>query len=114
MPLNMHPTDKTLSKASIIEEKQHIKNLHYKVYTAKFDKEFDPYTEKDNQKALDIFNKKFDTKITMKQINSKEIEDELKYNLKLSNEAMIQGTPTVFFDGEIDNMRNKYLKYIMK
>ncbi len=112
MPLSMHPTAKTLVKASIFAHKKGIKNVDYKVYTAEFEKDFDAYKEKDNKKVLAIFNKKLKTNFTMKQINSKEIKDELKYGLKLSDDALVQGTPTIFFDGEIDPMRNKYLKYI--
>ncbi len=112
MPLAMHPTAKTLVKASFVAKKQGIKDIDYKVYTANFEEYFDAYEEKDNKKVLGIFNKKFNTNITMKQINSKDIEDEVKHNLKLSDKAMIQGTPTIFFDGEIDIMRNKYKKFL--
>jgi thiol-disulfide isomerase/thioredoxin len=112
MPLSMHPPAKTIVKASMIAAKQGIKNVTYKVYTANFEEHFDAYEEKDNKKVLKIFNKKLNTNITMKQINSKELTKELKHSLKLSDDAMVQGTPTVFFDGKIDQMRDKYLKYI--
>jgi len=112
MPLDMHPTAKLIVKATLIAKKQGIKDIDYKVYTANFNKQFDPYKEKNKQKVLDIFNKKFNTKITMKQINSKDINKEIEHSSKLTNEALVQGTPTVFFDKEIDSMRNKYLKYL--
>ena len=112
MPLDMHPMAKLLVKASSIAKKQGIKDIDYKVYTANFEKSFDPYEEKDENKVLKIFNNKFNTNITMKQINSKELNDELEHHLQLSNDALIQGTPTIFFDGEIDPMRNKYKRYI--
>jgi len=112
MPLDMHPTAKTLVKASILAHHQGIKDIDYKVYTAEFEKDFDAYEEKDEQKVLDLFNKRFKTNFTMKQINSDDIKEELKYNEKLTDDALVQGTPTVFFDNEIDPMRNKYLKYL--
>jgi protein-disulfide isomerase len=112
MPLDMHPTARMLVKASILAQRQGIKDIDYKVYTANFDDSFDAYRERDKQKVLDIFNKKFNTKITMKQINAKELEDEVKYTLKLAEDALVNGTPTLFFDGEIDTMRDKYLQYI--
>ena len=112
MPLDMHPTAKLLTKASIIAHINGIKDIEYKVYTANFEKDFDPYKEKDEKKVLKLFNKKFNTNITMAEIDSKTIKDKLKYGLKLSDEAMVQGTPTIFFDGKIDPMRNEYLKYI--
>ncbi len=112
MPLDMHPTARLLGKATVLAKHQGLKNMDYKVYTAKFDEKFDAYEEKDEKKVLDIFNKQFNTKITIRQINSKELEKEVKYNLQLAEEALVKGTPTVFFNGEIDQMRNKYLKYL--
>jgi len=112
MPLDMHPTARLLVKASIIANHKGIEDIDYKVYTANFDNDFDAYKEKDEKKVLKIFNKRFNTNITMKQINAKELEEEVKYTLKLADEALVNGTPTVFFDGEIDSMRNRYLKYI--
>ena len=112
MPLDMHPTAKLISKASIIAKKQGVKYVTYKVYTANFEEDFDAYEERDNQKVLNIFNKKLNTKITMKQINSQELKRDIQYSSKLSDDAMVQGTPTMFFDGEIDPMRNKYIQYI--
>lgn len=113
MPLDrLHPTARTLIKASKVAVAQGVKDVHMKVYTAKFDKFYDPYSEKDNQKALDAFNKVLGTKITMKQLENKKIVSELKHHIKLSDEAMIAGTPTIFFDGEVDVMRNKYKSVI--
>ncbi len=112
MPLDMHPTAKLLVKASILAHQQGIKNIDYKVYTANFEKDFDAYKEKDKKKVLKIFNKRFKTKITMKQINSKKLNNKIKYDLNLAENALVNGTPTLFFDGKIDTMRNKYEKYI--
>ena len=100
------------ARASQIAKNQGVKDIDYKVYTADFEKSFDPYEEKNKQKELKIFNKRFGTKITMKQINNSKLKDELKHHLKLADEAMIQGTPTLFFDSEIDTTGDKYKKYI--
>jgi len=112
MPLDMHPTARLLVKAVELAKKEGVKNIDYKVYTANFEKDFHPYKEKDDAKVLKIFNKKFGTNITMKDINNKHLEDEVKYSLQLASEALVQGTPTMFFDGDIDTMRNKYKKYL--
>ena len=109
MPLDrLHPTARTLVKASKIAKAQGVKDVDYKVYTADFHKYFDPYQEKDKQKALDAFNKVLKTNITMKQLENKSIKESIEKHIKLADEAMIQGTPTIFFDGEVDLMRNKY------
>ncbi|HIP13469.1 MAG TPA: hypothetical protein EYG73_12220, partial [Arcobacter sp.] len=73
---------------------------------------FDAYKNKDNQKSLDAFNKVLATSITMKQINNKKINEKLEYDMKLANDAIITGTPTLFLDGEIDLTRSQYKKFI--
>ena len=120
MPLNMHPTAKTLCKASMIAHEMGIKDVEYKLYdlnTKYFygeekERAFDPYAEKDQQKALDYFNKHFKTNITMAQINEKKWEDKLQHDMKMSEDAFVNGTPTVFFDGEIDKRRSKFEDYL--
>lgn len=120
MPLNMHPTAKTLCKASMIAKEMGVKDIDHKLYklnTKYFygeekDRVYDPYRETDQKKALDYFNKHFKTKITMKQINEKKWEDKLNHDMEMSDKAFVNGTPTMFFDGEIDKTRMKYEKYL--
>ena len=114
MPLDMHPTARTLSKASMIAKEQGIKDIDLKVYDTDFSNFYDAYKEKDNQKALNFFNKTFNTKITMAQINNKKYEDKLQHDLKMSEDAFVNGTPTVFFDGVIDKTRMKYEAFLKK
>jgi len=112
LPLDMHPTARTLSKASMIATKMGIKNVDYKVYTTNFSNFYDGYDEQDNQKALNHFNKVFKTNITMTQINAKNLNEKLENDIKMSEEAFVAGTPTLFLDGEIDKTRMKYEKYL--
>ena len=112
MPLDMHPTAKTLSIASMIVKEQGIKDIDYKVYDKDFSNFFDAYEEKDNQKALNFFNKTFKTNITMKQINNIKWTNKIKSDLKMAEDAFVNGTPTLFFDGEIDKSRMKYEGYL--
>ncbi|MEA3315897.1 MAG: thioredoxin domain-containing protein [Campylobacterota bacterium] len=120
MPLDMHPTASTLVKASMIASSMGIKNVDYKLYNANSkyfygedkDRKYDPYKERDHKKALKYFNDIFNTNITMNQINNKKWNDKLKYDIKMAEEAFVGGTPTMFFDGEIDKRRYKYEKYL--
>jgi protein-disulfide isomerase len=113
LPLDrLHPTARTLIKAAYIAKEQGVKNVKYRLYTAKFEKFFDPYATKDNQKALDAFNKVFGTKITMAQVNNTKLNKKLESDIKLSDEAYIQGTPTLFLDGDVDLTRGKYKQFI--
>jgi len=112
MPLDMHPTAKTLSIASMIAKEQGIKNIDYKVYEANFGNMIDAYRETDSQKVLDLFNKEFNTNITMAQINDKKYEDKLQHDIKMADKAFVNGTPTMFFDGEVDRTRDKFEEYL--
>ena len=112
MPLDMHPTAKTLSKAAMIAKEMGIKDIDYKVYNTDFSNFYDTYKEKDNKKALDKFNEIFKTNITMAQIGEKKYSDNLKDDLKMAEDAFVNGTPTVFFDGVVDKTRSKYEEFL--
>jgi thiol:disulfide interchange protein DsbC len=113
MPLDrLHPTARVLSRAALIAHQQGIKDVDYRLYSANFEKVFDPYKEKNEQVALDAFNKVFNTDITLAQTKNSYILKELEEDIKLSDEAFIQGTPTLFLDGEVDLTRSQYKKYI--
>ncbi|VAY87442.1 hypothetical protein MNB_ARC-1_372 [hydrothermal vent metagenome] len=111
-PLPMHPTATTLANAAKIASKNGIKNVYNTLYTAKFETYFHPYQNKNHQKTLDAFNKVFKTKITMKQINDSSLNKKAEYDIMLAKKAFVQGTPTLFTDGEIDLTRQTYKKYI--
>ena len=114
LPLDMHPTARTLSKASMIATQSGIKNVDYKVYNANFPEKykFDAYEDKDNQKILNFFNKEFGTNITIKQINDPKLEKLLKADYQMSEDAFVSGTPSMFFDGVYDITRSKYEKIL--
>ena len=112
LPLDMHPTARTLSKASMIATQMGIKDVEYKLYTTNFGNFYDAYAEKDNQKALEFFNKTFKTNITMVQINNSKLDERLKHDMQMSDDAFVSGTPTLFLDGEMDKSRMKYEKYL--
>lgn len=114
LPLDMHPTAKVLSKASIIAKEQGIKNIDYKIYQTNFPEKykFNAYEEKDEQKVLSFFNKEFNTKITMKQINDPRLEKMIQDDIKMSDDAFVTGTPSLFFDGEYDVTRSEFEKFL--
>ncbi len=112
MPLDMHPTARTLSIASMIAKEQGVKDIDYKVYSKDFSKFYDAYEEKSNQKALNFFNKSFNTNISIAEINSKKWKNKIKYDLKMAEDAFVNGTPTIFFDGNYDRSREKFEGYL--
>jgi protein-disulfide isomerase len=54
----------------------------------------------------------FGTKITMSQVNNPKLNKKLESDIKLSDEAYIQGTPTLFLNGDVDLTRSQYKKLI--
>ncbi len=107
-PLDMHPTAKTITKASKLAEAKGLKDVTYRLYTANFEKFFDPYELKDNQKALDAFNKVFKTAFTLNELNNITITKSLEEEINLADKAFINGTPILFLNGEVDVARTKY------
>lgn len=112
LPLQMHPTAQILAKASMVATEMGIKNVEYRLYKTNFGNLYDAYKESDGQIALNHFNKIFKTNITMDQITTSDLNTRLQHEIDLSEEAFVSGTPTLFFDGEIDRTRIKYEKYL--
>jgi len=112
LPLPMHPTAAALSKASKIAHQMGIKDVQYKLYSANLGSLYKAYEEKDDQIALNHFNTLFKTNITVEQINSDKLNKKLQYQLDMSEEAFVNGTPTLFLNGEIDKTRTEYEKYL--
>lgn len=112
LPLEMHPTAPVLSKASMLAKENGIKDVAYKIFKSDIDKQMDVYKESDEKKALEFFNKIIGTKYTLEQVNHKKFNDVLSEESQLSEAAMVNGTPTVFFDGEIDPSKMKFKQFL--
>ncbi len=103
-PLTMlHPEAPAVIKATMALEKKGVKDALLKVYEQKIE-----INTKDEQKALDEFNKKMGTKLTLKEINTQEILKHYSEDLELAGKMMINGTPTVYVNGKKDFSRNQY------
>jgi hypothetical protein len=113
-PLDMHPTAKTVIKATFKAKKDGIKDVELKVYKANYEKFYDVYTTREPQKALDAFNKIFSTKYTLKQINTKDAIEYIENDIFRSMEANIQATPTISFNGSFKDSRKNLSKFLDK
>lgn len=103
-PLTMlHPEAPTMIKAAMALEKQGQKDVMLRVYEQKLN-----INTKDEQKALDEFNKKMGSKLTLKDINAQDILVHYSEDLELAGKMMINGTPTVYVNGKKDFTRNLY------
>ena len=100
---SLHPAAITLVKAAYVAEKQGMKNVIDKLYKVEVDGR-----ESNNQKILDAFNKAQNTRITMKEISNPSIVKHLEHDMSVAQEHMVNGTPSVFFDGKKDASKMQY------
>lgn len=105
--LRIHPAAEPLSRLMSVAKKKGIKDIELKVYRADWDKYFTG-REKNTQKIVDAFNKEFNTSITLDEINNKELQEKIFRDINMGEEVMVQGTPTVFVNGEQDKSKLKY------
>ncbi|MGB5918512.1 DsbA family protein [Arcobacter sp.] len=105
--LRVHPASATIVKAIDVAKQMGIKDVEKKVYTTNWEKYF-PVDSKDEDKILSAFNKEFKTNITKEQINSTEVMARVLDDVKMGDDVMVKGTPTIFVNGEKDDSKLKY------
>jgi protein-disulfide isomerase len=103
----IHPAAVPLSKLMILAKHKGIKDIEQKVYTIDWDKYFTS-KETDVKKVLDGFNKEFKTSFSLKDLEDDKLEKELIYDINMGEEVMVDGTPTIFVNGEQDKTKLKY------
>ncbi len=108
-PLNIHPNSVTLIKASLVAKKKGIKDVDLKMYEEAFD--FDKLDEK---LALESVNKLLGTKITLEELNQKDILKHMEDDQKIVDTLGLSGTPRVFVNGKIDPTRKAYFDLVKK
>ncbi len=105
-PLPMlHPAAVELSKAAIVAELQGKKDVVLNLYKVEIDSK-----ERDVNKILEAFNKAVGTNITPSDLNSQEVMKQYDFDQYVADAVMVSGTPTIFFDGKVDNTKQKYKK----
>lgn len=106
LPLpSLHPSAVELTKAAIVAEHKGYKDVVAKLYTVKVKSD-----ERDVKKILAAFNKAVGTDIKEAEIKTKEVEQEYKREIQIATDLMVQGTPTVFFNGKVDKSKIQYKK----
>lgn len=108
-PLNIHPNSKTIIKASLAAKQEGLQNVDKRVYEEVFD-----FDKKDDQLALNEFNKAMGTKFTLEDINKKDILQRLEDDMKIVNALGLNGTPRLFTNGKLDTHRTMYKKLLKK
>lgn len=100
---SLHPAAVELTKAAIAAELQGKKDVVLKLYKVQIDGR-----ERNMSKILNAFNKVMGTNITKKDIEDPRVVKHYEQDQKIADDVMVQGTPTVFFDGVKDKSKNKY------
>jgi len=104
LPLkSLHPASVTLVKVAIAAELKGYKDVVLSLYNVKVNSR-----EKDTKKILVAFNKALKTDITLNDIKSPEVMKQYNSNMKIVDELMVQGTPTMYFNGKLDKTKRKY------
>lgn len=105
--LRIHPASGTLVRLMNVAKAKGIKDIELKVYRADWDKYFTA-KETDAQKIIDGFNKEFKTSFNLIDVNNKKNNTEIFEDVSMGEEVMVQGTPTIFINGEQDKSKLKY------
>ena len=100
---SLHPAAVELTKAAIAAELAGHKNATLDMYKVKVDSK-----ERDVSKILKVFNKSMGTKITPNDLKNPEVVSHYESDQKIADYLMVQGTPTMFFDGKEDKRKNKF------
>lgn len=107
--LAIHPASQTLTKLMDVAQEMGVKDIVLKTYTANWDTYFTE-KESDEKKILEAFNKEFSLNITLEQIQDKKIENKIINDISLGEDALVQGTPTIFVNGKYDKAKTKFLE----
>lgn len=105
----IHPAAGPLAALMILAKKDGMKDVELKVYKADWEKYFES-NEQDALKVINGFNKEFKTSYTIDDIKKKEVSEEMTHDIRMGDEVMVQGTPTIFVNGERDKSKLKYDK----
>ena len=100
---SIHPAAVDLVKAATAAELKGHKDVVLNLYKVKVDAR-----EKDVNKILTAFNKTMKTDIKPSDLKSAEVLKHFNNDLKTASNLMVNGTPTMFFDGKIDKTKKKY------
>ena len=105
----LHPAAVTLTKAAIAAEQKGVHGKILEMYKVQINAR-----ETDDKKIVAAFNQAVGTSITVKDINSPAVMKQFNSDKHIAAQVMVQGTPTMFFDGEKDASKNKFKQVKVK
>jgi predicted DsbA family dithiol-disulfide isomerase len=101
----IHPAAIPLVQAAVAAELKGVKDVVLNMYKV----EVDP-REKNINKILAAFNKTMKTNIKVADLSKREVLLHLNSDMDVAENLMVGGTPTLYFDGKVDNTKRKHEK----
>lgn len=105
--LSIHPASDTIVKAMLVAKNKGIKEVEEKIYKANLLESIST-KESDESVILKAVNKALASNISLNEIKDSKIALQIEKDMKLSSDLMIQGTPTIYVNGEIDKTRKVF------
>jgi len=102
---SLHPAAVTLVHAAAAAEFQGRKDVVEKLYTVKIGSR-----EANQQKIIDAFNKAENTNLKLTDISAVGVQKHIQHDMKVAEEHLINGTPTMFVDGKKDGSKLLFKK----
>lgn len=100
---SIHPASVELAQAAIAYEMKSKKSIINELYKVNINPQ-----ERTNEKILAEFNKATGAKISMADLMNPAVIKHFQSDLKIADEMLVNGTPTVFVDGILDRTKVKY------
>ncbi|MDD5156780.1 thioredoxin domain-containing protein [Sulfurimonas sp.] len=100
---SLHPAAVELVQAAIALELKGVKDVVLNLYKVKINPK-----ERSNEVILAEFNKVMNSKITMADLMLPAVTTHFQSDMKIADTLMVNGTPTMFFNGVVDKTKNRY------
>lgn len=100
----IHPASIVLSKLMEVAKHKGVSDTELKIYKADWEEYF-KVDETNPVVILKAFNTEFNTNITLQEIMDKNVDTTLATDMKMGDDLMITGTPTVYVNGKKDRKR---------
>lgn len=105
--LQLHPASKVLTELMHVAKQKGEKEVELRTYNIDWSQYFSE-EEKEATKIIDAFNKEFKLNISLEEIKNKKVHQAILTDIKMGEDVMVQGTPTIFINKIKDNTKLKY------
>jgi len=105
--LRIHPVSDVLTRVMHVAQHEGKMDVVKKIYSLKIAPQ-----EKDMTKILAAVKSHAGYSVSAEKVDAQAVKDALKADADAAGRMMVQGTPTIYIDGEWDKMRDGYKKLI--